>query len=150
MFSIFKPSPFFNTLEEKKIMASIRKAETGTSGEVRLYVESHCKGATSERAIAIFKKLKMYKTHERNGVLIYVAMKDRQFAIFGDEGIHQKLGYSFWKNEAATLKSFFEKGEYVDGVCQVVTDIGIILQDNFPHPPDEDNNELSDKPVYGR
>jgi uncharacterized membrane protein len=150
MLSIFKPSPFFNTLEEKKIMASIRKAETGTSGEVRLYVESHCKATTQERTIAIFKKLKMYKTHERNGVLIYVAMKDKKFSIFGDEGIHQKLGYSFWTNEAATLKSFFEKSQYLEGVCQVVEDIGNILQINFPQSTDDDNNELSDKPVYGR
>jgi uncharacterized membrane protein len=149
MLPLFNKKTFFNALEEKQIMASIRHAENASSGEIRLYVESHCKTATPERAIEVFKKLKMHRTRERNAVLLYIAMGDHKFAIFGDDGIHQKMGIRFWEAEAATLKVFFQKGEIIAGLCQVIEDIGQTLKTHFPHPPD-DKNELSDKPVYGR
>ena len=140
---------FFNQDEEKHIMKAIRQAEKESSGEVRLYVESHCKIPAAERAMAMFKKLKMHRTTERNGVLIYIAMMDKHFAIFGDEGIHQKMGFSFWTKEAETLKAHLSKGEIVEGICEAIQDIGQVLKEHFP-PNDDDKNELSDKPVYGR
>ncbi len=140
---------FFNQDEEQHIMKAIRHAEKESSGEVRLYVESHCKTATHERAMAMFKKLKMHRTAERNGVLIYIAMMDKQFAIFGDEGIHQKMGFNFWTSEAETLKTYLSKGETVEGICKAIEDIGQVLKEHFP-PNGDDKNELSDKPVYGR
>lgn len=146
---MFWKTKFFTDEEEKQIMRSIRRAEQGTSGEVRLYVESHCKKQTHERTIEIFKKLKMYMTKERNGVLIYMALKDKKFAIFGDEGIHQKLGHSFWQEEAQLLKGFLQNEEITEGVCQVVETIGNKLKTIFPDDS-EGTNELSDKPVYGR
>jgi uncharacterized membrane protein len=149
MLPFFNKKTFFNREEEKQIMASIRHAERASSGEIRLYVESHCKIATRERTIEVFKKLKMQHTRERNGVLVYMAKEDRKFAIFGDEGIHKKLGIHFWEVEAATLKTFLIKDEIVPGLCQVIEDIGQTLKKHFPHPPD-DKNELSDDVVYGR
>ena len=149
MLPFLKKKTFFNPDEEKQIIASIRHAEYASSGEVRVYVESHCKKATPERAIEVFKKLKMHRTRERNGVLLYIAMEDHKFAIFGDEGIHEKMGFSFWHTESATLKSFFAKDEIIGGLCQVIEDIGQTLKTHFPHAPD-DKNELPDKPVYGR
>jgi uncharacterized membrane protein len=145
----FRKKRFFDSKEEKQIMESIRLAERASSGEVRVYVESHCKKPVSERTIEIFKRLKMQHTRERNGVLIYIAMDDHKFSIFGDEGIHKKLGFSFWHDEAATLKSYFERDEIIGGICQVITDIGEKLKAKFPHPPD-DKNELPDEIVYGR
>lgn len=140
---------FFNADEEEHIMKAIREAETASSGEVRLYVESHCKIPVHERAMAIFKELNMHKTQERNGVLIYIALLDKHFAIFGDEGIHQKTGVSFWTKEAATLKEHLSKGEMVEGICETIRDIGQVLKVYFP-PNDDDKNELSDRPMYGR
>ena len=140
---------FFNQEEEKHIMKAIRHAEKESSGEVRLYIESHCKIPAAERAMAMFKKLKMHRTTERNGVLIYMAMIDKQFAIFGDEGIHQKLGFGFWTKEAETLKVHLSNGEIVEGICAAIQDIGQVLKEHFP-PNGDDKNELSDKPVYGR
>jgi uncharacterized membrane protein len=145
----FRKKRFFNAEEEKQIMASIRLAERASSGEVRVYVESRCKKQVPERTIEIFKRLKMQHTKERNGVLIYLAMDDHKFSIFGDEGIYKKLGFSFWHDEAATLKSHFERDEIIGGICQVISDIGEKLKAKFPHPPD-DKNELPDEIAYGR
>lgn len=144
-----KKKKFFTTHEEKQIMAAIRTAETASSGEIRVYVESLCDGGVEKRTVEIFKKLKMYRTRERNGVLIYLAVESRKFAIFGDEGIHKAMGFSFWTNEVATLKTFLAEDKIVEGVCKVAVDIGEALKVHFPHPPD-DKNELSDKPVYGK
>ena len=144
-----KKKKFFNKDEEERIMAAIRMAETASSGEIRLYVESECADSVEKRTVEIFKKLKMFKTQERNGVLIYIAMESRKFAIFGDEGIHKKMGFSFWTTEVATLKTFLTEERMVDGICKVALDIGEVLKVHFPYQSD-DKNELSDKPVYGK
>jgi uncharacterized membrane protein len=144
-----KKKKFFTSHEEEQIIAAIQKAETTSSGEIRVYVESVCEGTVEKRAVEIFKKLKMYRTRERNGVLIYLAVESRKFAIFGDEGIHKKMGFSFWTNEAATLKKFLTEEKMVEGVCKIAVDIGEALKAHFPHTPD-DKNELSDRPVYGK
>jgi uncharacterized membrane protein len=146
---MFWTTKFFTTSEEKRIMSAIRDAEKGTSGEVRLYVESHCSKPTHERTLEVFKKLKMHLTKERNAVLIYIAKKDKKFAIFGDEGIHQKVGNSFWKEEAILLKNHLQNDAITEGVCEVVTSIGLKLKDLFPDDT-EGGNQLSDKPVYGK
>lgn len=143
-----KKKKFFNNEEEGRIMAAIRTAETASSGEIRVYVESECADNVEKRSVEIFKKLKMFKTQERNGVLIYLAMESRKFAIFGDEGIHKKMGFSYWTAEAATLKTFLTQERIVDGVCKVALDIGEALRTHFPYQSD-DKNELPDKPVYG-
>ena len=140
---------FFTRDEERQIMASIAAAERLSSGEIRLFVETACADSVEKRAVEVFKKLKMFRTRERNGVLIYVAMESRKFAIFGDEGIHHKLGFSFWTTEAATLKTFLTDNRVLEGICQTATDIGEALKTHFPHPPD-DRNELPNKPVYGK
>ena len=149
MFPFFKTKQFLSRDDERRVMASIKHAEKESSGEVRVYIESRCHKLTNERTVEIFRKLKMRNTRERNGVLIYIAVEDKKFAIFGDEGIHQKMGFSFWTNEAATLKSFLSEDKMVDGICRLVQDIGQTLKTHFPHPTD-DKNELPDKPVYGK
>jgi uncharacterized membrane protein len=150
MFSIFKKKKkqFFTHEEEKQIMSAIKTAENASSGEVRVFVESYCTGTVEKRTVEIFKKLKMQLTHERNAVLVYLATDSRHFAVFGDEGIHQKMGFQFWTNEAATFKSALAEGDIVGGICNVIVDIGETLKTHFPLPPKK-KNELPDKPVYG-
>jgi uncharacterized membrane protein len=150
MFSIFKKKKkqFFTPAEEKQIMAAIKTSEGSSSGEIRVFVESNCVGTVEKRTVEVFKKLKMHLTHERNAVLVYLATDSRHFAVFGDEGIHQKMGFQFWTNEAATFKSALAKGDIIGGICDVILDIGQTLKTHFPHPPQK-KNELPDKPVYG-
>jgi uncharacterized membrane protein len=144
----FIKKKFFTKTEEKHILSAIKEAELASSGEVRVFVESHCKGDIEKRTIDIFKQLKMHKTRERNGVLIYIAIKDRRFTIFGDEGIHQKMGFQFWNEEAVILKSFFVDNKIIDGLTATIISIGQILKEHFPYSTD-DKNELPDTIVYG-
>ena len=103
-----------------------------------------------DRAAEIFFSLKMDKTDERNATLIYVAMKDHQFAIFGDEGIHQKVGTEYWKRLAGELTESFNRENYAEGISNCVIQIGMALQKYFPYNKDTDKNELPDTIVFGR
>lgn len=136
--------------DEEQIVAAIRAAEKNTSGEVRVYVESHCRFVDPvDRAMEVFYGLKMEKTDDHNGVLIYVALKDRQLAIYGDEGIHKRVGKEFWEAAVKQMLQHFNKENHVAGICEMVTTIGATLQKEFPYQPNDDKNELPDAIVFG-
>ena len=88
-----KKKEFFTPEEKQQLVEAINQAEQRTSGEVRVFIESKCRFVDAlDRAQEIFFKLKMQETEQRNATLIYVAVKDRQAAVYGDEGIHVKVG----------------------------------------------------------
>lgn len=146
-----KKKDFFSEEEKKQLVDAIQKAEQQTSGEVRLFIESKCKYVDAlDRAKEIFFNLKMHETEERNGTLIYVAVDDKQAAVFGDEGIHQKVGQKYWEDEVAKMLLHFKNRELVDGICLGIHDLGQALKFYFPYNSDTDKNELPDEIVFGR
>jgi uncharacterized membrane protein len=150
LFSFSKKNVFFSAEEELRIVDAIRAAEKRTSGEIRIFVESHCRFVDPvDRAAELFFGLKMQKTEDRNGVLIYIAMKDHQLAIFGDEGIHQRVGTSFWNEEVKKMITAFNAESFVLGITTIVFDIGEALVQHFPYEK-EDRNELPDNIVFGK
>jgi uncharacterized membrane protein len=150
-FSFFKRKPFFKSEEQDKIIAAIRNAEKRTSGEVRLFIESRCKYVEPlDRAAELFYGLQMEKTKERNAVLVYIAVKDHQLAIFADEGIHRKTGPDFWKKEVQVMLNEFNREDYAAGLVKVIGDIGEALYQHFPYDNVQDKNELPDDIVFGK
>ncbi|MEO7922574.1 MAG: TPM domain-containing protein [Chitinophagaceae bacterium] len=151
MFSFFKrKQKFFSPGEQQLIVAAVQKAERSTSGEVRVYVESRCSYMDAlDRAIELFGQMGMQATEERNGVLVYVAVKDHQLAVFGDEGIHRKVGNEYWNTEVQKMIRDFNRDDYAKGIAGCVEDIGEALQQFFPYT-DKDKNELSDDIQFGR
>jgi uncharacterized membrane protein len=146
-----KKTEFFSAAENELIVSAIRAAELRTSGEVRVYVESHCRFVDAlDRAVEIFTNLKMYETADRNAVLVYVALKDKQLAVFGDEGIHRKVGTQFWNKEVQKMLQHFNKANYAQGIAEVVTEIGEVLVHHFPYNKETDKNELPDDIVFGK
>jgi len=146
-----KKKDFFTEEEKKQLVEAIQKAEHQTSGEVRIYVESKCRYVDAlDRAKEIFLSLKMQETELHNATLIYVAVKDKQAAIFGDEGIHQKVGEQYWKDVVTKMLLQFRDQKLVDGICQGIYDLGEALKTYFPYNSDTDKNELPDEIVFGR
>ena len=132
-------------------MQAIRDSERMTSGEVRVFIESRCPYMDAfDRAKELFFELKMDQTVDHNGVLVYIAMKDHQLAIFGDEGIDRKAGKEFWKSELIKMIQLFNKNDCAEGIRQCVEDIGRVLHQHFPYNNDTDKNELPDDIVFGR
>jgi uncharacterized membrane protein len=146
-----KKTEFFSPEEKQLITEAVQKAEKETSGEVRVFVENRCRFVDAlDRAVEIFQQLKMDQTKERNAVLLYVAMKDRQLAIYGDEGIHRKVGNDYWEKNVRRMIKDFNRNHYATGICKCVTEIGNALKTNFPYDANTDKNELPDDIVFGR
>lgn len=146
-----KQKDFFTAEEKQQVLNAIQKAEQRTSGEVRIFVESRCRFVDAiDRAAELFFQLGMDKTAERNGTLVYVAVKDKQAAVFGDEGIHQKVGQKYWEEEVNKMMVCFKQAHLVDGLTQCVSDIGQALYEHFPYDRKTDKNELPDDIVFGR
>jgi uncharacterized membrane protein len=142
---------FFSEEEKNRIVAAIQEAEHQTSGEIRIYIESRCRYVDAlDRAAEVFLHLKMGETAGHNAVLIYVALKDRQLAIFGDQAIHEKVGEEFWKKEVMEILSHFQRVHYADAIAKMVLDVGTALKYHFPYDRQTDINELPDDIVFGR
>lgn len=153
MFSLFKKKTddFFSEEEKEKILSAIQKAEQTTSGEVRVYVEKRCRFVDAiDRAAEVFYSLKMDQTAYKNGTLVYVAFKDRQMAVFGDEGIYIKTGKDFWNEAVKKMLRNFNKENYAQGIVEVVEQIGEALAFHFPYDASTDKNELPDDIVFGK
>ena len=147
---LFPSKPFLTEEEEQKITAAIAAAEKKTSGEIRVYMESRCSYLDPlDRAKELFYQLKMHETKERNGVLLYLATKDHQLAVYGGQGIHEKVGSDFWNQEVRQILDEFKEHHFADGIVHVVTDIGAALTTHFPYDKD-DKNELPDHIIFGK
>ena len=136
-----------NHEEDQRVVEAIRQAERNTSGEIKVHIENHCKGDVEERSLRVFNHLKLNETQLRNGVLIYLAVKDRKFAILGDEGIDKVLEDGFWNDVKELMLSHFKEGRFTEGLEQGIQRCGEKLQAYFPHQ-DDDVNEIPDEISY--
>lgn len=134
--------------EEERIVRAIQKAEKQTSAEIRVVVETECPGDPVQRAIERFEQLGMTATKQRNGVLIYISLKDRKYAVVGDVGIHEKVGEKFWETVAEEMRSILREGKVVEAVIRGVERTGEVLAKYFPYEPGKDRNELPDEVAY--
>ncbi len=133
--------------DQEKIKISIEWAEKATSGEIRVCMEKKCKGAVFEQAVKNFHQLEMHNTKLRNGVLIYVALEDHQFAIVGDTGINKVVDDTFWDSTKDLMLNQFKKGDIAEGISIGIIESGKQLKRFFPYA-DDDSNELSNDIVF--
>lgn len=139
----------FTQEEQDRIVQAISLAESRTSGEIRLVVERKLKGNSSiARATHFFEKLDMDKTAQRNGVLIYIAYDDHEFAIIGDSGIHQKVLGDFWNMVKEHIFEHFRQGNIAEGLIAGIKEAGEQLEHYFPKSND-DINELPNDIHFG-
>lgn len=137
---------FLTEEEEQRIVKSITDAEEFTTGEIRVHIEFKCKKDPLERATEVFQELDMHETDARNGVILYIATKDRKVAIFGDEGISSQVEDDFWQDEIDKLIAEFKQGNFEQGIESVVGDIGEKLKRFYPSDgtdPNELDNEIT-------
>lgn len=139
-----KAVSFFSKEQQDEILASVKEAEKATSGEVRVHIETSCPEDVMDRAAWIFGKLNMQKTAERNGVLFYLAVSDKKFAIIGDAGINAKVPEGFWDEIKEMMQKLFREGKFTEGLSRGIIMAGSQLKYQFPHKKN-DVNELSDE-----
>lgn len=146
---IMARSRFFTEEEAVAIRQAIQRAEFRTSGEIRVYVESRCEENVLDRAAWVFKKLGMYKTEHRTGVLVYIATISRKMAVIGDAGINAVVTPGFWDQTKELILEEVRQGRLCRGIVAGVLQIGELLHDKFPRPQNN-VNELSDEVVCGK
>ena len=149
MFHIFKVRHFFKTKDKELIITAIEQAERCTSGEIRVHVESHSGGDPLRRAQQVFENLGMAQTEKHNGVLIYLAVHERKFAIIGDSGINKVVPVNFWNDTKEKMQTLFSEKKFAKGVCLGIELTSEHLAKYFPYEAG-DVNELSNDISQGK
>jgi len=140
---------FFTKEQQDQLLNAIEQAELNTSGEVRIHLENSCKENVLDRAADLFAKLDMHKTKLRNGVLFYLAIHDKKFAVLGDAGINAKVPNGFWDEVKEIMQQEFKQGRFTDGLSRGIIMAGEKLKEHFPYQKD-DTNELSNDISFGK
>ena len=141
---------FFSAAQVKDVETAIQLAEKDTSGEIRVHIEDRCKGGDSVIcAQKIFRRLKMNKTDLHNGVLFYLAVKDKSFAVIGDSGIHRHVPDGFWDLVRNKMQEQFQQAKFTEGLSAGIEMTGIELKKYFPLSS-SDKNELSNDVTFGK
>jgi uncharacterized membrane protein len=140
---------FFTDQEQLAIKNAIGHAEKGTSGEIRVHIEDTFTGDVLDQAAYIFKKLKMHETEQRNGVLFYLSIRNRKFAIIGDAGINAKVPEGFWDHIKEIMTGHFRNNRFAEGLAEGIKLAGEKLIEHFPYLQN-DENELSDEISFGK
>ena len=135
---------FLSKKEEEEIILAIREAERDTSGEIRVHIENGLGMDAMERAKILFHELKMDNTRNSNGVLIYIAVHDHQFAICGDKGICEVVPENFWDTSRDQIQMHFANKAFKEGIIAGVLSVGKELHAHFPWNS-EDSNELTNE-----
>lgn len=137
-----KVEEFLSKEEEQEIISAIRIAEKNTSGEIRVHIEATADKKHYNRALEVFNLLEMQHTKDANAVLIYVAVKDKKFVIYGDKGIHKVVPENFWDSTKDAMQNHFKNNEFKQGIVKGILTAGKELQVHFPWQTD-DIDELS-------
>jgi len=140
---------FFSPEQQKAITTAIAEAEHMTSGEIRVHLENTLKGDVLDRAAFLFKQLGMNKTKLRNGVLVYLAVRSKKFAILGDNGIHKVVPENFWDRIKHKMLEDFKENRFAEGLIHAISSSGEQLKKHFPYL-ENDKNELSDEISFGK
>ncbi len=135
---------FLSAKEEAEIVEVVRVAERNTSGEIRVHIEQNCDIDVYERALDVFHILKMDNTKQQNGVLIYLAVDNKSYVIFGDQGINNIVGADFWNSTRDKISSQFKSGDFKQGIIEGVKEAGRVLSSHFPWQHG-DHNELDNR-----
>ena len=139
-----KIEDFLSKADEQEIVQAIIEAEKNTSGEIRVHLEEHTEKSPLDRAQEVFFQLHMNETKDRNGVLFYVGISDKKFAIIGDEGIDKVVESDFWDCTKDIVIANFKGGNYKKGLVEGILRAGERLKQYFPYQSN-DTNELSNE-----
>ena len=146
---MFSAKNFFSAEQVKAIESAIKSAEENSSGEIRVHIENRCKGDELLCATKTFHKLGMHKTDLRNGVLFYLAVQEKKFAVVGDSAIHKNVPEGFWHSVRDAMLAQFKQEKFTEGLCEGIAMTGKELKKFFPHSA-FDKNELSNEVTFGK
>lgn len=137
----------FSSSDISEIEKAVEESEKRTNAEIKPVILNYCWGNLHKKAQFIFEKYKLHETKERNAVMILLIVKNREFLIYGDEGITQKVGVDFWVEVKDEMTGFFRQGNFLKGMLEGIERAGEKLAEYFP-PTEDDINELSNEVIH--
>ena len=140
-----KTEEFLTKAEEQEIVEAIVIAEKNTSGEIRVHIEEDNTKPPVERAQEVFHLLRMDETELKNGVLFYICMQSKSFAVIGDKGINDLVAPDFWDSTKDHVIEKFKESKFKEGLVRGILEAGEQLKKHFPYDTDNDTNELSNE-----
>jgi uncharacterized membrane protein len=126
---------FLKRLDKAALDSAVREASHGTSGEIRVVVLPRFRGSLVKMAERLAQHLNMTSLPHRNGVLILVDPARRTFFVWGDAGVHARLGAAFFKAVSESISELFRAGDFTGGLRHGVETLGRALAEHFPPRP---------------
>jgi uncharacterized membrane protein len=117
--------------ERHRIRRAVRRAEAGTTGRIAVRVVPDAEVDAFERAKSEFERAGMHRAADRNASMILVAPHARQFAVFGDAALHERVDAKFWNDVVAQVQPALAGGDLVGGIERAVASIGEQLHAHF-------------------
>lgn len=138
---------FLTADEARRIGLKIAAAEKLTSAEFKIIIAKHAWFGLKKKAKRLFRKYHLHKTEKQNAVLILIIEKDRQLLIYGDEGIHSKVGTTHWETIRDAMLDRFRQGKHAEGIELGLYLLANSLAEHFPADA-EQYNRLSNEIIF--
>jgi len=139
--------------EQNRLLDKIARIEKRSSGEIRIHMTERRVKDPLEAARKTFTSLGMSATRRRNGVLVFLSLPSRKFAIVGDKGIDRVTPADYWDGLRDTLVQRFAAGQYCEGLLEILDRVEAVLAEHFPYEKgdvDELPDDISYQPLRSR
>jgi len=125
---------------DNAIAEAIRRVESTTSGEIRVFLTRHPCPDPAKAARQEFVRLDMTQTPLRNAVLLYVAPKSNALAVAADESVRFRCGLEFETDIDAAARPLLKAGKVQAALMAAIACAGEHLARHFPpHSLDRDD-----------
>lgn len=111
---------------------AINLATLPSSGSIHVHLDKDCDLEVLDRAVEIFNLFEMNKLPQKQGVLLYVCIRSKQFAMIADAGITSKMVEGGWQEIIDNMTIYFKSGDLVKAILDGVESAGKKLQLFFP------------------
>jgi uncharacterized membrane protein len=139
--------------EQNRLLDKIARNEKRSCGEVRIHVTGRRVKDPLEEARRTVTSLGRTATNRRNGVLVFLSLPSRSFAIVGDEEMDRITPADYWEGLRDTLAENFAAGEYCEGLLDILDRVEAVLTEHFPYEKgdvDELPDDISYEPARSR
>ena len=137
----------------KAIGAAIGASEKQHRAEIRFAIEVALDvralwrvRTVRDRALEVFAELGVWSTAERNGVLIYVLLAERQVEIVADQGLTGRVSDQEWRDVCTLIEREFAASRWRDGALHGIEAATALLAREFP-ASGANRNEQPDRPI---
>ncbi|HEY8298415.1 MAG TPA: TPM domain-containing protein [Candidatus Baltobacteraceae bacterium] len=119
-------------LDGDRITQAIESQERATTGRIAVRIVPHVPEDPVADARAALHAAELHEGDDRNAIVFLVAPKARRFSVYGDRGIHERVGETFWKDVVAEMTPYFRNGEPTEGLIHGIARAGAVLREHFP------------------